>query len=599
MKIFENKKIICFCLVAFLVILFAGCSKTGKKVAPEPDYRINTRKSSSMTTSIRSQVLKLQEKGKSATAIELAEKAFGDDPENIDLLLLLARLYFDNRQVAKAILVLNDFLGKHPGNSDVLQYKLESVRDLGMHDELERTARALLLNPEITRDLKIKALMALGDVDYCRDGDYDSAREYYNRALKLSPGNPHILLKLAEVAGAEQEFDILQDLVMTAWEKKDSLDKEGLVTLYYWIGHTHVFFGRTREAEQAYKKALELDPEGIYQPPQISYTYLVHLDRDIANRLLRDSHFKHYDYLFEANKAGQLWSTHSMVNTGLARMEEAYNKAVREGKFDPNLWWALGNLYREMDRYESAEKIYKDHIEQDPGSIEAHIGLGACLLARGEKREAEKIFNEWGKKLPLNRRHELYQIKGAVYLWKLNDLKSAEENLKLFMKYAPPDNPKPLMEMGYLRLLQGDLSSARSLFKKLVTIAKPRYYARIQIATTYGRAGYPDQALEQIKAAQDGIEKLLPKVRSAMYYRCAFILYHLEKTKEGIHCAELSRKFDPTNPEPLVLLSRLYRAKGDLESAKTLLDKALELDPDNEQTLLEIEHPDKPDPSKL
>lgn len=533
--------------------------------------------------------------GKDEEALKFAEKASGTDPENVDAALLLVQLYMDTGRGDDAEKLMNSLQQKMPGNVAVLEYRLLLMQNSRNYDGVESAANEIIANPQAGKFIRIKALHALGDAYYFRSGDYDKAENFYKKALELSPGDPQTLLKIAMIKSGRQQFKELYAVVAEAEKHRDRLDREGLVNLYYWKGHANVFLGNIKEAEKAYKKALELDPEKNYEPPNIAYTYLSQLDENIAKEILRDSHFKNSDYLFEANKAGQLWSSHSMSNRGLKDMEESY----RKGKFDPSLWWALGNLYREINRYNDAERVYRDLIKKDPGSIEGHLGLGACLLVNGKEKEAEEIFDEWGAKLPPNRKNELYHITSSVYLWKLKDYEKAEENLKLYLKYASPDNPKPLMEMGYLRLKQGRTADAGVFFKKLLTVSKPVYFAHLEVATTYARVGITDKALEHIQAAQEDIEKLLPGVRALMYYRSAFILYHLSKFDESFHYAELSDKLAPGKPETVVLLSRIYREKGDKKSSKDFLDRALKIDPDNEQTLMEIKHPDRPDPARL
>ena len=74
---------------------------------------------------------------------------------------------------------------------------------------------------------------------------------------------------------------------------------------------------------------------------------------------------------------------------------KAFERALaqkRPGPEDARTLLDLGNLYSRLDRVEEAARSYRRLLELQPDHAEAHNGLGAMLLAQGQRQEAAGEF---------------------------------------------------------------------------------------------------------------------------------------------------------------------------------------------------------------
>ncbi|MCD6309652.1 MAG: tetratricopeptide repeat protein [Candidatus Eremiobacteraeota bacterium] len=589
-------------IIAFLIIIaisiFSGCS-ISKKTSPEPDYRIKVQHRYPTADAFYHQALDFRESGYYERAIELMEDAINEEPGNLEYRLLLARLYSDTGQSEKVEYHVRKLLKQNPGYIPGLDLKLSLLENDRKYDEMEKVAEKILDESDLPGDIRTRALLAKGDVIYFRDKDYKEAEGYYNRAYELSPGNPRVLFSLANVAAIRREYDKNRKILKEIEKIKDSLDRESLVKLYKWLGDAHVFNGKFEMARKQYLKALEIDPDDYDASVRIAHTYLHHLDLENAHKYLGDIPFKHPNKVLVSMVAGRLWRAEGRFYRALDVLEDALEHCNQKGEFQSDLWWTLANIYRMTGRYDSAEKLYRDYVKYEPDSIEGYLGLAACLLAKGDDDRAEKLFEKWGDRLKKFRPHEVFEIylmKSMIYLEHRKNLAAAEKNLKLFMEHSPPGNFEPYMMMGYLRLLQQRLPEAKKQFEKALKIGRPEYFVHLEIAGICTGSGYPDLAYKHVLAAQKAIDDLIPPVRATMYYRCSRILYCPEKIKQALYFAEKATRIDPELPEAWILLSRLYREVGEKEKAREALNRALELEPGNEQALFEKNHPGEQNP---
>ncbi|NOQ13379.1 MAG: tetratricopeptide repeat protein [Methyloprofundus sp.] len=135
---------------------------------------------------------------------------------------------------------------------------------------------------------------------------------------------------------------------------KQASSAEGWFNLAYLL-HTHLF--RYDEAEQAYRKAIELDPKRSYP-----WTFL---------GVLLQNHQSRY------NEA-----------------EQAYHKAIELDPKDSYSWNFLGNLLQNhLSRYKEAEQAYRQAIQLDPKGSYSWNNLGNLLQDHLSRyKEAEQTY---------------------------------------------------------------------------------------------------------------------------------------------------------------------------------------------------------------
>jgi tetratricopeptide (TPR) repeat protein len=187
-----------------------------------------------------------------------------DDPEAYRL-LLQGRHLIDRRgreDVERGINYLRQSLERDPGYALAwaeLARGYTSQGDSGHAPSAEAygrareaVGRALALDPNLA--------IAHGRLSWIQasyDWDWEAARASAQRALELEPGNADALRAAANIAGTLGQFEEAIDLTRKAIER-DPLRP----SLYGSLGYLLLAAHREGEAEEAFRKALELGPEG-------------------------------------------------------------------------------------------------------------------------------------------------------------------------------------------------------------------------------------------------------------------------------------------------------------------------------------------------
>jgi Tfp pilus assembly protein PilF len=200
------------------------------------------------------------------------------------------------------------------------------------------------------------------------------------------------------------------------------------------------------------------------------------------------------------------------------------------------LHYNLGVLYQSLGDAKKARGEYELALLQDPGNRGAHLNLGLLLLQDDKVKEAEQHFQTLSSLDP--------QFAGSFYLLgvcqhKRGALAEAEENLKKAVSLLP-SFLYPYIELGALLKKTGREEEARENLS--VVLHHPNASARElrKLAYTLIGSGWLPEAI----AAFD----------------------RLEKTKDSLY-------------EDLNNRAVAYLRKGELDRARSDLEKAVEKDP--------------------
>jgi tetratricopeptide (TPR) repeat protein len=162
------------------------------------------------------------------------------------------------------------------------------------------------------------------------------------------------------------------------------------------------------------------------------------LDKDPAVDLIRDGE--------------QLYRTGAY-----AQAEESYRAALKHRPNDADLLYNVARCQDRLGRLNEAEKGYRDCIAQNPNHAEARHALVELLVDTNRRKEAESMVQAWLK--------------------------------------SNPGLAAPYIEDGWLRLLDGDLDSARGRFQQALELEPRNPRANAELARVYERIDRPDRAL--------------------------------------------------------------------------------------------------------
>ncbi len=137
--------------------------------------------------------------------------------------------------------------------------------DDGYRKAREEVEKALKLDPNLA-----EAHAALGWIKSHYDWDWTGADASYKRAMELEPGNANVVRQAAGLAATLGRFEETIALDHRAAEL-DPLS----VTVHYYSGIHAYYAGKLADAEAAFRKALELNPEYPAARASLSVVYLL------------------------------------------------------------------------------------------------------------------------------------------------------------------------------------------------------------------------------------------------------------------------------------------------------------------------------------
>jgi tetratricopeptide (TPR) repeat protein len=357
---------------------------------------------------------------------------------------------------------------------------------------------------------------------------------------------------------------------------------------------------RYEEAEAAYRKAIELDPN--YASPHNGLGSLLRrLKRyEEAEAAYRKAIELDPNYAMARNNQGSLLSD-------LERYEEAevaYRKAI---ELDPNLVMAhnnLGSLLSVLERYEEAEVAYRKAIELDPNYAMAHNHLGDLLAVLERYEEAEAAC---AKAIELNPEYADACVDQGRILYLQNKISQCIEAFEKAIEIEP-DNPTAHNNLGFVLGGQGENydESIRELTHALELGHTP--------SITYNNLGYIFLRRKEYARAEDSLEDALEEgqgetvILRVAFYQNTYVLIDEDPFpkeflgEEAVAYCNLATVFAeqghmdlalemgkeaidscPESPLGYRAIGHIYLETDDFNRALEAFNKALELDSENEE----------------
>ena len=297
----------------------------------------------------------------------------------------------------------------------------------------------------------------------------------------------------------DRQYDRALEAVRNALALAERMDNRRLAA-WCWnnLGNVYADLGRYDEAVEAYKKAVELDPDDAYPWNGLGEVYR-HLGR-------YDEAIKAYQKAIEldANYAYP-WNNLGNVHAALGRYDEAikaYQKAI---ELDANYAYPsnnLGNIYAALGRYDEAIKAYRRAIELDADFAYPWNGLGNVYADLGRYEEAREAY--W-KALEIGSLSEHEQAVvwnglGNVY----DDLGRYDEAVEAYKKAVEldPDDAYPWNGLGNVYYQQGRYEEAIAAYKKAIELDPQRPVPYRSLAGIYRRLGDEEQMAHHLAEAR-------------------------------------------------------------------------------------------------
>lgn len=329
--------------------------------------------------------------GNSALALSAAKDAVVRAPQLTEAVFLLAELELQSGDTAAAVAGLKAYLEKQPRDPrawEALGKAQLRAKDVpGAYTSFMNTVQ---LAPASARGPYLVGLALRAG------GKTAEAKQQFEKALAMAPGYTEPLEQLATMNFAEKD----PNAAIARIERQALLEPKS-ASLQYLLGRAYQASGDTKQAEKAFMKAVELNPNAAPAYVSLGQIYgaskeydraIAELDKALASRP-------------DQPAALMLKSIAQQMKGDATGAREGYEKLLKTNpRFAPaanNLAWMLAEEGpgKDLQRAFLLAQAARDAAPQDPQVADT---LGWVLYKQGAYPRAEALFREAADKLPTN-----------------------------------------------------------------------------------------------------------------------------------------------------------------------------------------------------
>lgn len=487
-------------------------------------------------------------------AIEEYKLALNADPTSKFLNSGLSELYFRTGHVRDAIMAAQEQIRKDPNNLEAHKL-LGSIYLKSLGDGQQSSASEDVLKLAIAEFTKIVSLdpnsiqdrLLLGQL-YSFAHDSVHAEEQFAAAEKIDPGSEETALNLARLY-TEQGDPSRAIKVLSSLPEDDKTGKTEFV-----LGASYDRLKDNRHAIEAYKKALELEPDNL------------DTERALARALLNDNQ--------------------------LTAALSAYQDIAAGDPTDPDAYLHISEIQRRQGNYEEALTTLKKAKALVSDSLEISFNEGLIDDALGRYDDAVKIF----EKMVADSEHtsgqysESEKSNRALFLERLailyREQNKIDQAIAVYQKMAElggefTNHAYEAEVDAYRDAHQYDKATqaAREASEKLPKDRGIKLMYALQLTDN----GHPEEGIALAKS-------MLTKTPADLevYRQLANIYTRLRRWQDASNAIDQAEQYSTKKDDKFFiyfLRGTLYERQKLYDQAETEFRKALALDPDNSMTL--------------
>ena len=265
-------------------------------------------------------------------------------PDKIENYLLLADCYLRNDKAIEAELILRKAQDKMPDCVLIMNHLLEAYLRGEKYDEIaSTTARIFSLYPDVPAVLDQKY------GEYMKNENIDQLEDITNRYSRLLPGSAGALLMQMNLAFKKGQFEQGFKILNEAYDKYPNRWEIAYLSALLSIRTT-----------QKYDRAIEIYNDFL-KKHRLEAAYI-----QLANTYL----------------------TASKVD----KFEDTFNKFIDENPASPGIYFALANVFTQLQNYNKAEKYLREALKMCTNNSVYWAKLGEIKQGTEELDEAIKAY---------------------------------------------------------------------------------------------------------------------------------------------------------------------------------------------------------------
>ncbi|BCO09196.1 hypothetical protein GF1_15720 [Desulfolithobacter dissulfuricans] len=544
--------ILCCCVLA--AGLLGGCGQTGRRtggmeladMVEEPDFGC----SYFYFLWGRHAELDL----KFAEALEAYEKGLICDPEAVYIERKIPILLLRMGRNQEAVSRLEDFLSRHPRDTDSRMLLARVLIRLGRLDEAVEQYRTIhAQDPRETDSLLLLARLFFGQEKM------EKTRAILDEVLQIDPGSYPARILLARINVQEKKFD------QAIREYRKALELNWSVDLALEMSEVFLRQKRYDEAVELYRKILGDDPENERVRIALVHTYL------LQNR--------EQEALRELNRLKTVSSNPTRVDLTIARLfarQKKFDRAatilqqvlekndLSEGRF------LLALIYFQEKKYQEALTQLR-HIDRQAPEYEDAVFLQVRIYrALKQVEQAIEILEEAVQE-ETGRSSEMFVLLAALYQMQNREDKGRDVFSRALEAF--PDDENLLYEYGLFLEHSGEHDKALSVMQQVIRV-QPRHAGALNYVgyTWADQKVHLDKALEYIEKAVQ-----LEPENGYILDSLGWVYYRLGRLDEARKALEEAVKLSPDDPAILDHLGDVYLELDMVQEAVEVYRRSLDL----------------------
>jgi tetratricopeptide (TPR) repeat protein len=500
-----------------------------------------------------------EQSGNLAEAAEMYRKALIYDPSSAEIRRTLSNVYLKLGQFNEAAVLRSEIRDKSAEDYNFIGNCLQYTKDFSGAADFYKRSLELDSTQYMPRRYLAVLLQTLGN--------YDEAEKHYRATIRYSPDKTGSLLDLGAFYMKMKKYDKAIGVFNDAVTEGDTD-----IRVVANLAGALMAKGDTSGADSLYRKTMEdnWDKPLILQallPLFFSINNIDYAEKTagrIAEHYPDDPEvLRHYAFILFGNQK-------------YAEAESLMVFIDERGFADSDVYYYLGRLKQFDEEYNEAERYFNDALALEDTLSDAWINLALSVDGQDRYEESLKIMKRALDKVPsdtidilfytslIHSRNEKYELARDGYA---RLLESNPDNIQFRFNLAA----------SYERL--GDFDMAETHFKKILEVVPDNALSLNYLGYMYAEKGV------NLEEAMRMIEKALTiePDNGAFLDSYAWVLYKLGRYEEAI--VPMRNAINNEQDDAI-----LYDHQGDIYAALNQLDKAieswekaLELDPDNDE----------------
>ena len=319
-------------------------------------------------------------------AIEILEKAEKSFPQNVEIIISLAKGYAKQNNFKSAVELLeqaNSYSNFYSSPNRLFILALFSERSKNFSRAIEIYKNILAINKEHIDSQLHLAFILLNSREFKR------AFKYFKYALKINPNLSHVHFGLGRIYHHMKNYEEAID----HYSQCISNDNDNY-RAFYRIGLIYFETYNLLKAKEMFQKSIEINPKYVNGIVGLANVFYEEVDYNKAQELNLEAYKIDNEDLQALVGLANCYAANQKFKDSI----KFYKKALQLDDSIPDIHFSLGNSYYLIEKYQEAIFHYVKTLKLDKNfKSEIYLNLGNALSACLRYQEAIKSYKKYIK----------------------------------------------------------------------------------------------------------------------------------------------------------------------------------------------------------